>query len=409
MYTNDHATRLVFLNTEAERIASSMQRTQDKLDWLNDFDSAQSHSSLAQLKREMQASRERQGQLEQLLKSNQAQLDSAQEQAAAGFNPGHWFSTERSVAKRLVETLTVRIKALQRNLIDVCAELVEHGAQEQRLEQDLKRYRSFDPLEAQALMAQLRDEQGQLKLTIEQTRKASERWEAAAGQVSREWQRAKSTLERLERDIAEADAFYEALNQAQSARERAQIHEACARHFGSGNSSPRSLLKDLKYEQRKVTQDADKLQLRLRDVVRLLQNEIGTLIVDGNNLCYAPMENGQRRFIGLVALKALVSHLCATYKVTLVFDPGIRQQLKMDDGALQAAFPNATVVVMNDKAKADEAILAAAEFDESAYVISNDRYADFPEMASVREGRVLTHIIHPRSVQIQQLQINLQY
>jgi len=54
-------------------------------------------------------------------------------------------------------------------------------------------------------------------------------------------------------------------------------------------------------------------------------------------------------------------------------------------------------------------LLAAAAFDAGAFIVSNDRFADYPEQAAVKERRVLSHLIHAQSVQIQQLQVNIPY
>ncbi|MNZ06949.1 hypothetical protein D3C78_237130 [compost metagenome] len=61
--------------------------------------------------------------------------------------------------------------------------------------------------------------------------------------------------------------------------------------------------------------------------------------------------------IGLDALNALVPHLCEAYKVTLIFDPDIYARLSTD------VFPQASVRVMGNDAKADEGLLAAAAYD----------------------------------------------
>ena len=40
---------------------------------------------------------------------------------------------------------------------------------------------------------------------------------------------------------------------------------------------------------------------------------------------------------------------------------------------------------------------------------SNDRFSDYSEQPAVKDLRLLTHIIHPHSGQIQQLQVNAPY
>ncbi len=92
-----------------------------------------------------------------------------------------------------------------------------------------------------------------------------------------------------------------------------------------------------------------------------------------------------------------------------MFDPGICSKLSTSESELQAQFPQACVSVMGNGAKADEGLLAAAAFDAGAFIVSNDRFADYPEQAAVKERRVLSHLIHAQSVQIQKLQVNIPY
>ncbi|WP_110970614.1 coiled-coil domain-containing protein [Pseudomonas huaxiensis] len=409
MYRNNHASRLVALKSEAERITSSIDHLQTDLRWFEGFDNAASHSRLAQLNRDTGSAREQLELLEKSVRTSKSELQQAREKAAAGWSPAHWISTERSVAKRQVTTLEGRLKQFQRTQAAVASELSENERQAQGLSAQLQRYRDFDPLQAQAVSGQLNDELQRLRETTERTYRESEHWEAKAGEVFRHWSHITQQLRGLEQDIIDAECFIYELDNAQSAKDRAIIHSQCEQRFGGGKGRPGPVLREAQMTQRRLQRDEEKLNRRLRDITRLLDKQIRGLVLDSNNLCYVDDKDGKQRFIGLAALGALVPELCASYEVTLVFDASITRLTGKDEKALQTVFPGTRVLIAPNKTDADDAVLGAAEFDQNVFAISRDRYADYPDRAAVREERVLRPIVHPDSVQIPQLEVQQRY
>ena len=407
MYSNHHAKRLVSLEREIININANSQTLRADLDWFERFELESNHTRLAQVQRETLAAREQLARVEQSIKASRAELNSAKGVAEAGWSPLHWFSSERRVAERQVSTQQERLSQFKNRQVGLVSGLGESQLEELRLSANSQRYRGFDSLQARATITQLDNEMQRLQGVAEEVRKASAHWEAVAGEVYRNWKTTHDQLRATERDIIDAECFIIQLDNAQSSFTKRMVHEDCEIRFGAGQRSPDRILKDRQFHQRKLEREEDKRKRRLRDTLRLLENEIRNLVVDGNNLCYLNEAGGKRRFIGLVVLKALVPHLAATYGVTLVFDPGIRCQLDMSDNALQAMFPQVRVLVMPPTLTADHPVLAAAEFDVGTYVISNDHYSDYPDMAAVREDRVLHAVIHRDSVQIPQLQVLL--
>ncbi len=405
MYKNHHAQRLASLKREAEQKASNIQHLQAEIDWFDSFDQETNHSRLAKVQRDGQVLSEQLAQVEAGLSAARSELTQARGTAVAGWSPLHWFSSERSVAKRQVDTVGVRLRQLEQRRKGLASGLGDSERLELRLLTDLQRYRAFDSLQARSTIVLMREELHRLQGVSEEVRQASERWEAAAGEVFRYWKAAHDQLQALETDIVDAECYIDALANAATGRERAVIHARCEERFGNGQGSPDRVLRERQGQQRKLLRDEEKLKRRLRDIVRLLDNEIRNLVVDGNNLCYFNEEGGKQRFIGLDALRALIPRLALNYAVTLVFDPGIRSQLGLTDSALQSAFPQARVLVMPRTVGADHPVLAAAEFDAETYVISNDHFGEFPDMAVVREQRVLHALLHRDSVQVPQLQV----
>lgn len=407
MYSNHHAKRLVSLEREIININANSQTLRADLDWFERFELESNHTRLAQVQRETLAAREQLARVEQSIKAGRAELNSAKGVAEAGWSPLHWFSTERRVAERQVSTLQKRLSQFKSQQEGLVSGLGESQREELRLNANSQRYQGFDSLQANATITQLEHDVQRLQGVADEVRKASAHWEAVAGEVYRNWKTTHDQLRATEQDIIDAECFINQLDNAQSSFDKKMVHDDCEDRFGAGQRSPDRVLKDRQFHQRKLKREEEKRMRRLRDTIRLLENEIRALVIDGNNLCYLNEAGGKRRFIGLAVLKALVPHLAATYGVTLVFDPGIRCQLDMSDNALQAMFPQVRVLVMPPTLTADHPVLAAAEFDVETYVISNDHYSDYPDMAAVREERVLHAVVHRDSVQIPQLQILL--
>lgn len=407
MYSNHHAKRLVSLEREIININANSQTLRADLDWFERFELESNHTRLAQVQRETLAAREQLARVEQSIKACRAELNSAKGVAEAGWSPLHWFSTERRVAERQVSTLQKRLSQFKSQQEGLVSGLGESQREELRLNANSQRYQGFDSLQANATITQLEHDVQRLQGVADEVRKASAHWEAVAGEVYRNWKTTHDQLRATEQDIIDAECFINQLDNAQSSFDKKMVHDDCEDRFGAGQRSPDRVLKDRQFHQRKLKREEEKRMRRLRDTIRLLENEIRALVIDGNNLCYLNEAGGKRRFIGLAVLKALVPHLAATYGVTLVFDPGIRCQLDMSDNALQAMFPQVRVLVMPPTLTADHPVLAAAEFDVETYVISNDHYSDYPDMAAVREDRVLHAVIHRDSVQIPQLQVLL--
>lgn len=407
MHNNQHADRLVILERQAQQVEAKIRRLRTDLNWFERFDPEISRNEFTKTQRENQILRDQLVKIENSCQFASTELSKAEAEAKLGWSPVYWFSSKRNVAVRQLATMRERLSLFKDREEEVKSQLSKNEQAAQRLSDGIRDYLRFNLLQTKIAIAKHDDELQKLQPIIEETREASAHWEAVAGTVFRNWKSVCDELGSVKQDIAEAEYFDEQLSSASTSHERAGIHHNCELHFGPGQSSPRQVLKDRYYRQRKLEQEEKKHSLRLRDITRLLNKKIRTLVVDGNNLCYRNEDGGKRHFIGLMALKVLVPRLVETFDVSIVFDPGICSQLKITEDILQAVFPEARVQVMPPNLTADHTVLAEAEFNTETYVISADRFKDYREMAAVRENRVLHVVLHRDSVQIPQLQILL--
>ena len=204
---------------------------------------------------------------------------------------------------------------------------------------------------------------------------------------TQELDRLKSELATLNADIARANRFEQELSSAANSYERAMIHKECEEKFGTG--SPKQVINDRRGKIRSLDNNIPKLERRIREELQKLERTIGHLLIDGNNACY----EGQS-FIGLRAISALLRELGGGYKTTVVFDASIRAMLKTDtQGVERALGTTVNTHVAPTKSAADEYLLKLADQDNSAFILSNDRFAEYHDYSAVKSGRLFRFLI----------------
>lgn len=215
--------------------------------------------------------------------------------------------------------------------------------------------------------------------------------------------------------LAIAQEFKRNLGQAGSGYERRLIHEKSESLLGDGQPGKviyqaTSRISDCEHQQRKlhpriegIERSIGKMEDRIAAEATKGSRCVEQLVLDGNNLCYR-----SGTFIGTRALEALSAELIHRWTVTIVFDADIRSLLKRESRAVQTRFPGAEVHVVATGEKADETILRLAD-NASTYVISNDRYTDFPDYPAAHNRRVIRHEILSGRALINDLDIDVKW
>lgn len=147
-------------------------------------------------------------------------------------------------------------------------------------------------------------------------------------------------------------------------------------------------------------------------------NQIDTLLIDGNNLCF--IKNTE--FIGLKAIERLIPEIKERYphiKLEIIFDninTPVTSRLKDFYGKkntreLQEYIKNLLNidVVFPETAKADTFLIYEANNNDTIFILSNDRYKEYEDKDVVANRRVIRHTIGRRSITIEDLDINLNY
>jgi hypothetical protein len=398
---NQFSKKLKELQDEHDFIDSQIKDQSSQLSWFEKFDSENAHKSLMSARRGIDAMRSQINEVAKKAADLRIEIQRLGDTASLGFDPRHWFSSERKAAvqqlasaKKDLENREEKIKNLEQRL-----RTGEHSAVQ--LDSDLCRYRTFNELLVQATRRSLQIQLEQLKPQLSRMRQRKEDLDLKLGEPQRALANFRKRRDVLLYELNRAGQFERDLASARSPRERAQIHAACERDIGE--SSPNKVLQSRRGELRSVEDSINKLQERINRITMIAQHDVRALVIDGNNLCYR-----QKEFIGLSALEALIPMLAAKYAVNLIFDSGIRGRLRANDSQIQERFPLASLVhVVASREKADETILDIAGNDKHTFVISNDRFKDFPEKEAVRQDHIFRHEIVDNMILIHDLNISV--
>lgn len=212
----------------------------------------------------------------------------------------------------------------------------------------------------------------------------------------------RNRMQGLNSDLQKANRFERQLGEANNSYEKIQIHRECEVNFGTG--SPGRVIGKIQREIAGTARNMEKLERRLQQIGRRGALDVQKLVIDGSNLCYEA-----DTLIGLFALRALCARLANDFEFIVVFDASIKEKLGVPrDDLLRSQLPGVTVHVAASRTGADEIILDAAQ-EPTTFVVSNDRFADFPEKPAVRDGRLLPHAIINGRVLVHDLSIDVEF
>jgi hypothetical protein len=184
--------------------------------------------------------------------------------ASLGWDPRYWFSADRSL--KVLELKTQRM---------ALAMLIEHQnrlkQQFDELQQDsksrkgeLKTYRAFNPLEAEAAIKALDTRLERIRQDLEYVELLSQKLDKQLKEPLAELAKFKQRKGELEIEIARAEEFENRLSAASNSYERRMIHEECANSFGHGR--PISVIRNRQKEIEFVDRNIGKLDHRLKSI-----------------------------------------------------------------------------------------------------------------------------------------------
>lgn len=403
MYYNPHTPQIRELETHIAEIKATLDSQSEQLNWYRSFDA----TTAAQQVIEETATEEKYAshalETDAKIQDIKGQIIELKKASKLGWSRTNWpFATERNKSRKDRQDRIAQYERLKKNMrsyltkknivrksIDIKKEL-------------LHRYASFDitavSIENCSLQQALEAHREEL-ISLKNREAAVELLIKAPLEELQECER---EIQYLKRQKAEAQNLDAELSRAANSYERKLVHEKSQRNFSTG--SPRKVADRATRQIAAKRRDAKKLQHRIEALIQHESQDVRSLIIDGSNLCYEG-----NKLIGLSSLRALCEALPKEINVEVIFDGSILKKLGLlNEKALHAHLPDIAVHLVYDRAGADETILEAAA-DQTTYVISGDRFADYPDKAAVRESRVFKPQIINRRILVPQLGINLKY
>ncbi|MEV7618914.1 hypothetical protein AB0N59_02140 [Microbacterium sp. NPDC089321] len=399
---NPLSTRLDEQETELAALRASVSELSEELAWHEHFDA---DTAIATVKGAPGAIAELDRQIAEVraaMDTQEARVKLALPISAMGKNPLHWFSEARSKAKAEVAGGSAEFLKLKTQKATLAEEREALRQSADDAGSSIERHSMFDSSAVEATMAELQAAIDGLSAEIERLRPRVEAVDAALEPVLREYKKAHRRVSELESDMETVNRYQDRLARASDSKERWEIHHECESRFGDGK--PGKVADKIRKELPARRSERTKLERRLRDIARRSSLDVDSLVIDGSNLVYEGVD-----FIGLFALRALCAQLTPNYPVQVIFDTSIRRKLgHRGDATIYEQLSGLDIHVMGSKEAADELILDTAQA-RTAYVISNDRFADFPDKSAVQEGRVIGHEIFNGHVIVRGLGIDVEY
>lgn len=399
MTTNPFTEEVNALLIEQQDATKGLLRRKAELDWFRAFDFEKANTDLRSAER---VEADAQGRLPQELQAEAYQKDLVRQldkKASLSIDPRYWFSAERAIAKRQLVQAKNKLTELEAHIAKLQGEISKAAERRLKASRDMQKARKFDPLNAEGTIATLQATLDRVEPRLASLRQRRDELDELIREPLAQLRKYESQRASLQATILKAEEFDAELSRASSGRERGPIHQKCESELGDGQ--PRNVLRTSRGALRGVDESLGKLRARIDGLVRFATHDIRRIVIDGNNMCY---RSGQ--FIDFLVLEAVVPLLAQKYEVRLIFDASIRRRMGMRNQDIEARFPQARIVhVVANRQKADETILSVAEEDDHTFVVSNDKYVDYPEKMAVKERRVLRHEIVDQVAYIHDLHI----
>lgn len=403
LITNPFLNEIFVFELERDNAIREMEEWEKKLAWFEGFNLEEAFSELRLAEQAKLKAQDSMHKEQHELIGLAAKVRELMPKTAMSFDPRYWFSSERSIAKHSLKNAQKSLADQEAKAAAAETEFTIRANAARDIQDDFIVARSFDPLLAKAAIASLKAMIDGIGSRLDALRPRSEALDQVLEAPLEVWHRKRDEQNKLSLRLIRAKELEARLEREHT--NRRQIHDQCREELNEPSGKPRNVRIECEQKLYRLDRDIQKLEARIEYLIQLATRDIRRIIIDGNNLCY----EGDR-FIGLAALEVLVPLLVERYEVTLIFDPGIRNMTFMNNQNVAAKFPQVQQVhIVAHKRKADETILSLAGDDLTTYVLSNDRFIDYPEHSVVKNERLIRHEIVDHKVFLHDFKIEAKF
>ena len=389
------------LREDLGKLRKTVTEHRQQLAWYNAFDPTAAASLAAVEEAKLTDLTIKLAELETTLASVTRRVVRIRPATRRGWNPQYWFSEARSTAKSELLCHLALIEKIESDKLRSAAERAQSLTSLTNARESLERYSRFDRDAAEGNLAGLEAEIGRSGAELDKREARAKALDKELEVPMVEFLALRNRLKGLKDDLLTANRFERQLGEANNRYEKSQIHRECEVKFGTG--SPGRVISKLQREIAGTARSTEKLERRLQQIRRRGALDVQALVIDGSNLCYEA-----DRLIGLSALRALCARLADDFQVTVIFDASTIDRLGVPSSNLRSQLPGAKVYVDASQTGADETILDTAQ-DPTTFVVSNDRFADFPDKPAVRDARLIGHRIINGHVRVPDLSIDIEF
>ncbi|MBB5766511.1 NYN domain-containing protein [Xanthomonas euroxanthea] len=396
---NAYSAQCVELEERVRPLAIKLSALDNELKWHEAYDLASAQNDLDQCAAAIAALKENLAEIGAEIPTARVEYERTKTLNQFGWNPFTVFTkkwrqnkgTEKYTGSVVAE-LERRARALER---ERDAKLREH----MRRQSEHSKFLAFDRSALLAKRQQYFEAWQPLKAALKTARIRYSEVEVEIGPLWSELEGMERHRQTLDDRVQRAEWFERKLEDASHGGERREIHEACERALGDSN--PRKIRARASGELRALTRDIEKLTTRLREVSHRAARTIRHLVVDGSNMCFV-----DGKFVGLEALRVAVEQLSHRLEVIVVFDAQTVERFS-DEFKRQARnlAPGVITHVVTNRTKADETILDFA-VEDTSYVLSRDRFSDFPDKTAVRKKRIIGYELRQGRLLIHDLKVD---
>jgi hypothetical protein len=404
MQYNKYHDQILQLNATRTALSQLISELEGSREWHKKFDLTAASTAFANSKKLTAEFTNEINQLEPKIFKLTSEITKIKEKVGLGWNPKYWFSAERATFKVALSNEISELARLRSQLDLLQTQTRIHNNTITRLDGDLKQYNKYNAIECDTKISALQRETDALVVSLNKVTQKRDNLNIELHEPLMELEKITSQRANVISDVQRAQYMDNEMSRAANGYERAMIHEQSKQQFG--DPSPRKIKVSKERELESIDRNIKKLQVRLEAIAEKSSRVIRRLVIDGNNMCY--LQN-PKKFLGLSALRPLANALADKYEVMIVFDASIREQLRKGDREIAQCFVDrVSVHIVATGQKADESLLKIA-CEQDDWVISGDRFGEYPEMPAVKNKRLIRHEILEGKVLVNDLGINIRY
>lgn len=382
----------------------SKNMLENEIAWYSNFDCNGEKQNCSCLEKKSKELYEKKKQYNSELYTVAEQLKKTKSHLMSKLSFQYWFNKDQINLRNELNKLSERKTKLEKEIQELEKKLYDNEELIRAGRTNIQKYLTFDLKQMNRYKAELENDIIEKKKAVAPLEELYQNLMEKIAHLVDEIEEKNNELLECQDKIDIANRFDERLNYANNSYERAMIHEECKRVLK--DSSPRSVLKRLSSKEKALNHNIEKLDKRICVEINKSQKIITYIVIDGNNLCY----NSMNEFIGLGPLIATANKLSQKYEVLVCFDAGITRMLHLNESGIRKQFNDKVDIhITSSKREADYTILEIAENKKCSCVISNDRFADFPDKKVKKENMIFTHEIVGGQVFIYDLDFTVSY